>query len=317
MSNISDWMRYKSQSLADELVGINAKQLLRDNISGFGMKGRVIELLGELKAALFPSLYERALDSADYLSTQVLDRLNKSAMMLNGIVRDVLINKCELENKKGCKGAECAKKAEEMTLQFMENLGRIRRMLAEDLKAAYEGDPAALYLEEILLGYPSLEAVTVYRLAHELFTMGLPIVPRIMTEHAHQLTGIDIHPGAKIGEHFFIDHGTGVVIGETCVIGKNVKLYQGVTLGAKSFELDEHGNPVKGVKRHPNIEDNVVIYAGAAILGGDVTVGHDSVIGGNVWLVNSVPPYTKVYNATPSPIMANNGKQLHKGVTEE
>ncbi len=303
MSNISDWMRYKSQNLADELVEINSRQFLRDNISGFGMKGRVIELLEELKAALFPSLYERNVDSADYLSTQVLDRLNTSAMLLNSIVKDVLINKCQLESKGNCQGTECTKRAEEMTLRFMESVSGIRRTLTSDIKAAYEGDPAAIFLEEILLGYPSIEAVSVYRMAHELFVMGLPIIPRIMTEYAHQLTGIDIHPGAQIGEHFFIDHGTGVVIGETCVIGKNVKLYQGVTLGAKSFELDEQGNPIKGVKRHPNIEDNVIIYSGATILGGDVTVGHDSVIGGNVWLISSVPPYTKVYNSTPQPII--------------
>ena len=155
-----------------------------------------------------------------------------------------------------------------------------------------------------MLSYPSVEAISIYRLAHELFLLEVPLIPRIMTEYAHQLTGIDIHPGASIGSSFFIDHGTGVVIGETCVIGNRVKLYQGVTLGAKSFEVDEQGNPVKGVKRHPNIEDNVVIYAGATILGGDVTIGHDSVIGGNVWLVHSVPPYTTVYNAAPKPIIS-------------
>lgn len=150
----------------------------------------------------------------------------------------------------------------------MQRILHIRRMLTLDITAAYEGDPAAKNVEEILLSYPSIEAISIYRLAHELFLLEVPLVPRIMTEYAHQLTGIDIHPGASIGSRFFIDHGTGVVIGETCVIGNSVKLYQGVTLGAKSFELDEQGNPIKGVKRHPNIEDNVVIYAGATILGG-------------------------------------------------
>ena len=148
-----------------------------------------------------------------------------------------------------------------------------------------------------------MESVTIYRIAHELVLLGVPMVPRIMSEYAHQLTGIDIHPGATIGQSFFIDHGTGVVIGETTEIGDRVKLYQGVTLGAKSFELDAEGNPVKGIKRHPNIEDDVVIYAGATILGGDVTIGRGSVIGGNVWLTASVPPYTTVYNAAPKPIM--------------
>ena len=150
-----------------------------------------------------------------------------------------------------------------------------------------------------------MEAITIYRMAHKLFTLGVPLIPRIMTEYAHQKTGIDIHPGATIGDYFFIDHGTGVVIGETCIIGSHVKLYQGVTLGAKSFELDEDGNPVKGVKRHPNIEDNVIIYSGATILGGDTTVGANSVIGGNVWLVSSVPAGSKVYNSTPSPTIIN------------
>ena len=152
------------------------------------------------------------------------------------------------------------------------------------------------------MAYPGLYAVTIHRLAHELYNLKVPIIPRIMSELAHSKTGIDIHPGATIGEHFFIDHGTGVVVGETTVIGKNVKLYQGVTLGAKSFQKDpETGALVKGIKRHPNVEDNVVIYAGATILGGDTTIGHDSEIGGSVWLIESVPPNSRVYNKPPAP----------------
>lgn len=304
MSKISEWMKEKSYSLAEELVDINAKHLLANTISGFGMKGRVIDLLGELKSALFPSLYEKEMVNADFLCAKVMDKLNSAAMLLGTIVRDVLINKCELDGKKNCGGKECFAHADEITAAFMQRILHIRRMLTLDITAAYEGDPAAKNVEEILLSYPSIEAISIYRLAHELFLLEVPLVPRIMTEYAHQLTGIDIHPGASIGSRFFIDHGTGVVIGETCVIGNSVKLYQGVTLGAKSFELDEQGNPIKGVKRHPNIEDNVVIYAGATILGGDVTIGHDSVIGGNVWLVQSVPPFTTVYNAAPSPILS-------------
>ena len=195
---------------------------------------------------------------------------------------------------------------------FLEQIPIIYRMLTKDITALYEGDPAASSREEVILAYPGFFAIVVYRIALVLYEMRVPIIPRIMTEFVHQKTGIDIHAGATIGEYFFIDHGTGIVIGETTVIGDHVKLYQGVTLGAKSFELDADGNPVKGIKRHPNIEDNVVIYAGATILGGDVTVGHDSVIGGNVWLLSSVPPYTKVYNATPKPIintMAGDGEQ--------
>jgi serine O-acetyltransferase len=176
-------------------------------------------------------------------------------------------------------------------------------MLQEDIQAAYEGDPAARSTMEIVMSYPGLYAITVHRLAHALYQQSVHLIPRVMSEHAHSKTGIDIHPGATIGSGFFIDHGTGVVIGETCTIGKRVKLYQGVTLGALSFAKDDTGALVKGVKRHPDVEDNVVIYAGATILGGDTVIGHDSVIGGNVWLIHSVPPGSKVYNQTPSPVI--------------
>lgn len=167
-------------------------------------------------------------------------------------------------------------------------LGEIRATLETDIQAAYEGDPAAKSREEIMLAYPAFEAISTFRIAHELYTLGVPLLPRMMTEHAHSLTGIDIHPGATIGRYFFIDHGTGVVIGETTVIGEHVKLYQGVTLGARSFEVGRDGALVKGNKRHPNIGNNVVIYAGATILGGDVYIGDNCVIGGNVWLTQSV-----------------------------
>ena len=295
MSGLNEWMRENSHELADALAELNSEQIIGSGISGFGMKGRVIELLNELKAALFPSLYERSFDDSDHLGAEVAGRLSNAAMMLRSIVKDVLSHKCKREHREDCH--ECSDAFEKIALEFMNSLYGIRKTLATDIEAAYLGDPAAIYMDEILLSYPSLEAITVYRLAHRLFELKVPLIPRIMTEHAHQLTGIDIHPGAKIGDHFFIDHGTGVVIGETCVIGSHVKLYQSVTLGAKSFELDEHGNPVKGVKRHPNIEDNVIIYSGATILGGTTTIGKGSVIGGNVWLVHSVPPGSKVYNS--------------------
>jgi len=151
----------------------------------------------------------------------------------------------------------------------------------------------------VIFCYPGLQAITNYRLAHELHKLGVPLIPRMITEHAHSITGIDIHPGAVIGENFFIDHGTGVVIGETCVIGKRVSLYQGVTLGAKSFKLDAEGNPIKGIPRHPIVEDEVIIYSGATILG-RVTIGRGSIIGGNVWLVRSVPPHSRITQAQAS-----------------
>ena len=192
--------------------------------------------------------------------------------------------------------------AKAVVAQFVSRLPEVKRLVATDVQAAYEGDPAATSPMEVVMAYPGLYAVTIHRLAHELYNLKVPIIPRIMSELAHSKTGIDIHPGAQIGERFFIDHGTGVVVGETTVIGRNVKLYQGVTLGAKSFQKDpETGALVKGIKRHPNVEDNVVIYAGATILGGDTTIGHDSEIGGSVWLINSVPPNSRVYNKPPAP----------------
>lgn len=303
MTKIRRWLREESQGLADNLTEINRRQFFKNSIGGFGMKGRVLDVLHLLRTAMFPSIYEKNVADERLLAEQVNSRLNAAAIQLNGIIREVMVNQCEKEDRKGEPCDECVKQAENLTVDFLGKLELIRRTLSTDIQAAYNGDPAALYLEEIMLCYPSLEAVSIYRIAHELFRLGVPMIPRIMTEHAHQLTGIDIHPGATIGEYFFIDHGTGVVIGETCVIGDNVKLYQGVTLGAKSFELDEDGNPVKGIKRHPNIEDDVIIYSGATILGGDTTIGKGSVIGGNVWLTQSVPPYSTVYNAQPSPII--------------
>ena len=194
--------------------------------------------------------------------------------------------------------------ASEIGAAFLARLPEVKRLVGRDVQAAYEGDPAATSPMEVVMAYPGLYAVTIHRLAHELYVLKVPIIPRIMSELAHSKTGIDIHPGAQIGERFFIDHGTGVVIGETCVIGKNVKLYQGVTLGALSFDKDPTtGALVKGIKRHPNVEDNVVIYAGATILGGNTTIGHDSEIGGSVWLIASVPPHSRVYNKPPAPMI--------------
>jgi serine O-acetyltransferase len=174
--------------------------------------------------------------------------------------------------------------------QFFHSFPHVRELLRTDIEAAYEGDPAALYSEEIILSYPFIEAIAIQRLAHILYVAGAPIIPRMMTEWAHSRTGIDIHPGARIGPHFFIDHGTGVVIGETCKIGKGVKLYHGVTLGARSFAKDKAGHIIKGGKRHPNVEDDVTIYPNSTILGGETIIGANSTIGANVFLMHSVPP---------------------------
>src|SRR5262249_6138578 len=190
--------------------------------------------------------------------------------------------------------------AQQKAVELLRRLPDLRNLLALDAQAALEGDPAAKSYHEIIFCYPGLEAVTIYRIAHELWNIGVPLIPRMMTEYAHSKTGIDIHPGARIGNGFFIDHGTGVVIGETCDIGNNVKLYQGVTLGALSFPRDAAGNSIRGKKRHPTLEDEVVVSANATILGGESTIGHHAVIGSNVWLTHGVAPYTVVSLEKPS-----------------
>lgn len=186
-------------------------------------------------------------------------------------------------------------------VELIDSLPGILEILKTDVQAGYEGDPAAKSLDEVILTYPAFKAITIYRVAHKLYEMNVPLIPRIMTEYAHTMTGIDIHPGATIGNYFFIDHGTGVVIGETTTIGSHVKLYQHVTLGAKSFEVGEDGILVKGIKRHPDIGDRVVIYAGATILGGSTRIGNDCVIGGNVWLTHSVEEGQTVTQNSVSP----------------
>lgn len=183
--------------------------------------------------------------------------------------------------------------AASIAARFISRLPEIRRILATDVEAAYYGDPAATCFGEIICCYPIIRAITNYRIAHELYMLNVPLIPRIITEMAHSETGIDIHPGAQIGHHFTIDHGTGVVIGATCIIGNNVKLYQGVTLGAKSFPLDENGNPIKGIARHPILEDDVIVYSNATILG-RITIGKGATIGGNIWVTESVPAGARI-----------------------
>jgi serine O-acetyltransferase len=193
----------------------------------------------------------------------------------------------------------CRKRAETVVKELLEMLPEIRAKLSGDIQAAYDGDPAATSIEEVILSYPCVLAITTYRIAHELYVRGVPLIPRIMSEYVHSLTGIDIHPGAKIGRNFFIDHGTGVVIGETAEIGDNVKIYQGVTLGALSFPKDEKGRIIKGRKRHPTVGNNVVIYSGATILGADAVIGDNVTVGGNVWITSRIEPGTKITLASP------------------
>lgn len=200
---------------------------------------------------------------------------------------------------------KCEERGHEAAMLFIKELPSLRALLAKDVRAAYHGDPAAHGYDEIIFSYPGLFAVTVYRIAHQLFEQGISLIPRIMTEYAHSKTGIDIHPGAHIGESFFIDHGTGVVVGETTEIGNRVRLYQGVTLGALSLPRDA-GEKLRNKKRHPTIEDDAIIYAGATILGGDTVIGARSVIGGNVWITESVPPDTKVFLKRPELVYREN-----------
>jgi serine O-acetyltransferase len=202
---------------------------------------------------------------------------------------------------------ECGEKeALEKTTKLIARLPEIRRLLATDVRAAYLGDPAANSEGEVIFSYPTIRAMTNHRIAHELYKLEVPLIPRIISEMAHSETGIDIHPGAQIDEYFAIDHGTGVVIGETTIIGKNVKIYQGVTLGAKSFPVDQDGNPIKGIPRHPIVEDDVIVYSNATILG-RITIGKGSVIGGNIWITKSMPPYSKVAQQKPLDQSFSNG----------
>jgi len=253
----------------------------------FPSKRAIPTLCEELLRLLFPGfLEEEALVGSELEMitservSSVIDRLCPE-MTRSLKLRDT--------TEKNCEGA-----AHDLCCRFLQRLPEVRALLRTDVEAAYDGDPAARSFEEIILSYPCIEAIAVQRMAHILYQENVPLIPRMMTEWAHDLTGIDIHPGAQIGTHFFIDHGTGVVIGETCEIGDHVKLYQGVTLGARSFPKDANGRVVRGTKRHPTVEDHVTVYANASVLGGETLVGARSIIGGSVFLMHSVPPDTLV-----------------------
>ena len=245
------------------------------NRARFPSKKKVRELVRKIQIFMFEGPFE-----AEFAETEMQRKL---AFDIYDLLLEQLNSICSQPEAEG------------LSAEIMELLPEIKNKLLKDAIAIYEGDPAATSKEEVILSYPGFYAISVYRLAHEFYLRKIALIPRIMTELAHEKTGIDIHPGASIGESFCIDHGTGVVIGETAVIGNNVKIYQGVTLGAKSFQLGEDGNPIKGVKRHPRIGNNCIIYAGATILGGNTVIGDGCVIGGNVRLTHSVPPKQSVY----------------------
>jgi len=263
--------------------------------SNLPSRDRVVEITTNFLAVLFPGYYEKQELSKANLTYYIWEKI---AFIYHHLSREILKS---LKSACGSLGDEgkLTDESIEITFAILRKIPNIRQQLRGDVRAAYEGDPAAQSLDEIILSYPGIEAVAVHRVAHELHLLKVPLIPRIMSEYAHNKTGIDIHPGAAIGSNFFVDHGTGVVIGETTEIGNNVRIYQGVTLGALSIQKDASGKITRGTKRHPTLRDNVIIYSGATILGGKTVVGEYSVIGGSVWLTESVPPYTILINKAP------------------
>jgi serine O-acetyltransferase len=261
--------------------------------SNLPVRGQILEILELLFEVLFPGYTGKRIVTKSNVNFIVGDIICQVYNELSEQIERAYRYQCRIGK---CDGCDCRTMAVNVTEHLLTQLPEIREMLKGDVRAAFDGDPAAKSYEEIVISYPCITAIATYRIAHELYLKQVPLLPRIMSECAHARTGIDIHPGARIGRNFFIDHGTGVVIGETAIIGDNVKMYQGVTLGALSFRKDERGRIIKSGKRHPTIEDNVIIYAEATILG-DVVIGKGSVIGGNVWIKESVPPGVTV--ATP------------------
>jgi serine O-acetyltransferase len=263
--------------------------------SNLPVRGRILTIIDELFEILFPGHTGNRVVAKANIKFVVGDVLCQVHSDLMEQVERAFAYHCRIN---ACEDCDCGTKAHNVTVTLLERLPGVRNKLKGDVAAAYEGDPAAISYEEIVISYPYITAIAIHRIAHELYRLGVPLIPRMMSECAHARTGIDIHPGASIGNNFFIDHGTGVVIGETCVIGDNVKIYQGTTLGALSFQRDEQGKIIKGGKRHPTIEDDVTIYAEATILG-DIVIGKGAVIGGNVWVKESVPPGVTVTSGTP------------------
>jgi serine O-acetyltransferase len=278
----------KLEQLVAEIVGTYQGDLGINFIDATNLpvRDKILEIIDMLFEVLFPGFTGKRAVTKSNVNFVVIDILCHIYTELSTQIERALKYRCRLVN---CATGGCHKMAEDATIHLLTHLPNIREMLKGDVKAAFDGDPAAKSPEEIVISYPCIIAIAIYRIAHELYLKEVPLIPRIMSECAHTRTGIDIHPGATIGKNFFIDHGTGVVIGETSIIGDNVKIYQGATLGALSFQKDAQGRIIKGGKRHPTIEDNVTIYAEATILG-DITIGKGAIVGGNVWIKESVPP---------------------------
>jgi len=259
----------------------------------------IIAIVNDFREILFPGYRRREglnFDNVQYYIGDLLDQIYERLLVQ---IARALQHEDVVKQSRG-DWQEYLTQAQQITLELLDKIPDLRRLLATDVEAAYEGDPACKSHDEVIFCYPGLAAITVHRIAHELYRANVPFIARMMSEWSHRETGIDIHPGATIGPSFFIDHGTGVVIGETTVIGSHVKIYQGVTLGALSFPTDGEGNIIRQMKRHPTIEDRVVVYASATILGGDTTIGHDSVVGASVWLTRSIGAHTTVTIETPN-----------------
>ena len=296
-----NWKKEKLRHLTRKLVNSYEKKKGINQIDGLNLPNsdNIVDIIHDFFKIIFPGFVGAESITSTGVAYYVGNLLEGLFDKLFFQVNRALDYQCPMKSDKSCRACDCESMAYSITVKMLEEVPRIRELLKEDVKAAFEGDPAAKSYDEVIVSYPYIKAITVHRIAHILYLNNVPLIPRIMGEWAHKETGIDIHPGARIGHAFFIDHGTGVVIGETTDIGKNVKLYQGVTLGALSFPRDEKGNIIKGAKRHPTLEDDVTVYANATILGGDTVIGKGSVIGGNTWITASVKHGTAVTLAKP------------------
>ena len=293
------WNKEDLPSLVEEIIRNYETVGSMDHLEGKDLPSKkvVIEVLEDLLTIFFPGYLGKTGITKSNIKYFLGNTLTSVYTRLTEEVEKSL--KCVCRKIKECTTDICQQRAEVVVKELLEKIPHLRSLLSGDIEAAYGGDPAAYSSEEVILSYPCVLAITTYRIAHELYVSGVPLIPRIMSEHVHSQTGIDIHPGAKIGKNFFIDHGTGVVVGETAEIGDNVKIYQGVTLGALSFPKDKKGRLIRGRKRHPTVGNNVVIYSGATLLGDDAIVGDDVVIGGNVWITSRVASGTIITIAQP------------------
>lgn len=287
-----DFTHILTRSVEELSASESYKGLMHQHQDGepFPSAKKLEEIIELARAILFPGYYGNSTVNSQTINYHIGVNVERLFSLLE---KQILAGLCFF--KEECK--ECTqtkrKKAAELAAKFVKQLPELRRVLATDVIAAYNGDPAATSYEEVIYCYPAIKAIANYRIAHSLLKLGVPLIPRIITEMAHSETGIDIHPAAEIGSHFTIDHGTGVVIGATSIIGNNVKLYQGVTLGAKSFPLDEEGKPIKGIPRHPILEDDVIVYSNATILG-RITIGQGATVGGNIWVTENIPANARI-----------------------